>query len=82
MPICARCGAAYSEHCCCQCGNPGILPMTAMCYCKHQYIGHVSLSFTNTSLECLVDNCDCRRFKWTTKDKARFEKNSELAQKR
>lgn len=47
-------------------------PMNAMCYCKHQYLGHISLEFTNHSLECLVENCDCRRFKWTSKDKKRF----------
>ncbi len=47
-------------------------PVTARCYCKHQYLTHVSLEFVNTSLECLVDHCDCRRFKWTTKDKNRF----------
>jgi hypothetical protein len=52
--------------------HPMMIPMTADCYCGHQYIGHVSLEFTNDSLECLVDDCECRRFKWTSKDRKRF----------
>lgn len=49
-----------------------IPPMTAECYCGHPYIAHVSGEFVNASLECLKENCDCRRFKWTTKDQTRF----------
>lgn len=52
--------------------KPTLPPMTAQCYCEHLYIAHVSLEFTNHSLECLFEGCDCRRFKWKASDRKIF----------